>query len=1063
MTTLKEHTVQMAAIQWLQALGYTYQEGSTLPRDTKKVVLENELRAFLQRTYTGVPASALEEALQSFTQLQSLDTANRNREFHLKLSQGISIAWKDAQEKEHATHFYPINFQNPAANSFICADEVAIVGKNSRRADLVIFINGLPLVVFEFKNPFDAEVGIDNAHNQIRNYVLDIPQLFDFNALCVISDGLEAEHGMYSSALEWFAPWKSIDGEHVVNGTNSEASAPLSLRKAPYNLPGSADTERSRSDQSDLQLETLLNGLFPKATLLNYIRHFIFHENHNGKIIKKGAKYHQYYGITRAADSAVRNLKPHGDGRLGVIWHTQGSGKSISMAMLTGILRQLPELKNPTIVIQVDRSDLDQQLYENFVLAKDLVGDVQHAETTDELRALLSTDGGGVVFTTIEKFRLKTTHDRTLSALTERSRSGAEGWGDGTQDTERSRSDHEIKEITHPVLSERFNLIVMADEAHRTQYGFKSGGFAQNIRRALPNASFIGFTGTPVDSKNADTAQVFGKTIHTYDIKQAVEDGATVPINYEPKMVPLNIKAEFTEELEEISESEETDRKGVWAAIEDAAGSNDRVAKVASDILEHFKKRTASLDGKAMVVCMSRRNCVKMYDALAVLEGCPEIAVIMTSNPGKDPEAWNQHMRTKDSMEAVKKRFRDPEDPLKMVIVRDMWLTGFDAPCAHTMYIDKIMKGHNLMQAIARVNRVFEGKTNGLVVDFIGISGLLAAATKKYTGEGGKGKPTIDIDEVVELCLAQLEATKALMQPFTVQQVVEMKETERFTWFQAQLNLLMSSDAITDNFLREERKLTELVAMCSSDPRIWDIQEEVSIIQKFRERIRKIKYPPGPQRQENQRIKDLISKSLESHNIVDLAAMYDLDNIDISIIDDRFQAIVKEKGEENIKVELLRRIINDELKVRMNKNIHRMTNLKIELEKVLGKYHQNSLDSIAAIKHLLDIAAEFKNDDKRTQELGLTEDELAFYDLLSANEHLMNEAGPIQDLVHTVVASVKKNLQLDWTKKEDAKAAIRLAVKKELRGKVPFSELDKILKEVIEQAEGQYGQWPMVG
>jgi type I restriction enzyme, R subunit len=1000
MTPLKEHTVQKAAIQWLQASGYTYQEGSTLPRDTKKVVLETELRAFLQRTYTGVPASAIEEALQSFTQQQSLDTANRNREFHLKLSQGISIAWKDAQEKEHATHFYPINFENPAANSFICADEVAIVGKNSRRADMVIFINGLPLVVFEFKNPFDAEVGIDNAHRQIGHYVLDIPQLFDFNALCVISDGLEAEHGMYSSALEWFAPWKSEDGEHT-------------------------------EQKAELQLETLLSGLFPKATLLNYIRHFIFHENHNGKIIKKGAKYHQYYGITRAAESAVKNLKPDGDGRLGVIWHTQGSGKSISMAILTGILRQLPALKNPTIVIQVDRSDLDQQLYENFVLAKDLVGDVQHAETTDELRALLSSDGGGVIFTTIEKFRLKELE--------------------------------EGKELAHPVLSERYNLIVMADEAHRTQYGFKSGGFAQNIRRALPNASFIGFTGTPVDGKNADTAQVFGETIHTYDIKQAVEDGATVPINYEPKMVPLNIKAEFTEELEEISESEETDRKGVWAAVEDAAGAADRVAKVAADILEHFKKRTASLDGKAMVVCMSRRNCVKMYDALTALEACPEIAVIMTSNPGKDPEAWNPHMRTKDSMEAVKKRFRDPEDPLKMVIVRDMWLTGFDAPCAHTMYIDKIMQGHNLMQAIARVNRVFEGKTNGLVVDFIGISSLLAAATKKYTGEGGKGKPTIDIDEVVELCLSQLEATKTLMQPFTVQQVVEMKETERFTWFQAQLNLLMTSDAKTDNFLREERKLTELVAMCSSDPRIWDIQEEVAIVQKFRERIRKIKYPPGPQRQENQRIKDLISKSLESHKIVDLAAMYDLDKIDISIIDDRFQAIVKEKGEENIKVELLRRIINDELKVRMNKNIHRMTNLKMELEKVLSKYHQNSLDSIAAIKHLLDIAAEFKNDDKRTQELGLTEDELAFYDLLSANEHLMNEAGPIQDLVHTVVASVKKNLQLDWTKKEDAKAAIRLAVKKELRGKVPFSELDKILKEVIEQAEGQYGEWPMVG
>jgi type I restriction enzyme R subunit len=1062
MSTLAEHTVQKAAIQMLQALGYQHKEGNALDRDVKKVVLVHELRAFLKRTYAELPASAIEEALVAFTQHEGLDTAHRNREVHLKMTQGVSISWKDAAEKEHAKHLYPFNYDHPEANSFWCAEEVTIVGKNTRRTDLLIFINGIPVVVFEFKNPFDAEVGIDNAHRQISNYVLDIPQLFDYNAFCVISDGLETEHGMYSSAQEWFAPWKSIDGEHILN---NEASAPLSLRKAA-NTELSTDRTLSGAEgwgdgtQSDLQLETLLNGLFPKATLLNYLRHFIFHEDHNGKIIKKGAKYHQYWGITKAAKSAVQNIKPTGDGRLGVIWHTQGSGKSISMAMLTGILRQLPEMKNPTIVIQVDRSDLDQQLYENFILAKDLVGEINHATTTDQLRALLSTDGGGVIFTTIEKFRLK----ELAEASTPDSAEPAEVLSlQNSTVTERSRSDISTKEQVHPVLSERYNLIVMADEAHRTQYGFKSGGFAQNIRRALPNASFIGFTGTPVDSKSADTEQVFGKTIHTYDIKQAVKDGATVPINYEPKMVPLNIKAEFADELEEVTEDEEADRKGVWAAVEDAAGSKERVEKVASEILTHYAARTSTLEGKAMIVCMSRRNCVKMYDALTALEGCPEVAVIMTSNPGKDPKEWNAHMRTSQNMEAIKKRFRDPEDPLQMVIVRDMWLTGFDAPCAHTMYVDKIMKGHNLMQAIARVNRVFEDKPNGLVVDFIGISGLLATATKKYTDEGGEGKPTIEMDEVVPLFMEQLDKTRSLLHEFDAEVVRNMSEVERLKWFNKQLNELLVSDPITDAFLLEERKLTELMAICNSDKRIWPFQDEVAIIQKFRERIRKIKFPPGPQRQKNERIKDLISKSLESQNIVDLAAMYDLDNIDISIIDDRFQAMVKEKGEENIKVELLRRIINDELKVRMLKNIRKMTNLKDELEKVLGQYHKNSLDSIAAIKHLLDIANEFKNDDKRTRELGLSEDELAFYDLLTANEHLINQTGPIQDLVHTVVASVKKNLQLDWTKKEDAKAAIRLAVKKELRGKVPFSELDKILKEVIEQAEGQYGEWPMVG
>lgn len=1000
MTGMKEITVQKAAIEWLTSLGYSRKEGNSLTRDLKKVVLEDELRSFLQKTYPGVPTTAINEAMATFTQQAGMDLDRRNQDFHRKMTQGISVSWKDAQGKEQAKHIYPINYEAPESNTFICADEVTIIGKNTRRTDLLIFINGLPVIVFEFKDMFSAKVGVDNAHGQLLHYIQDIPQLFDYNAFAIVSDGMEALHGMYNAPFEWFAPWKSLAG----NVTEQRV---------------------------ELQLETLLKGLFPKATLLNYLKNFIFHEDHNGKIIKKGAKYHQFWGVNRAVNSALANIKPLGDGRLGVIWHTQGSGKSISMAILTGILRSLPQLRNPTIVIQVDRSDLDQQLYENFVLCKDLVGDVQHAETTDELRTLLSTDGGGVIFTTIEKFRLKELE-----------------FG---------------KEVAHPVLSERYNLIVMADEAHRTQYGFKDGGFAQNIRIALPNASFIGFTGTPVDGKGADTELVFGETIHTYDIKQAVEDGATVPIYYEPKMVPLNIKAEFTRELETIEDDEEEGTHAVWAAIEDAAGAEERVKTVAADILTHFKARTAALDGKAMIVCMSRKNCVKMYNALTALEHCPEIAVIMTSNIGTDPESWNPHIRTKDSMEAIKKRFRTPDDPLKMVIVRDMWLTGFDAPCVHTMYVDKVMKGHNLMQAIARVNRVFEDKPNGLVVDFIGISGFLAAATKKYTGSGGEGTPTIDMDAVVALCLAQFLEVKALMGNFDLTEINAMTEAERLSWSSTLVNDLLQSDQITDAFLKEERKLTELVAMTSSDKRIWVIQEEVGVIQKFRDVIRKIKTPPGPQRKKNDRIKDLISQSIESHKIVDLAAMYDLDKIDISIVDDRFQAIVQEKGEENIKIELLRRIINDELKVRMVKNIRKMTSLKEELEKVLSNYHKNSLDSIAAIKHLLDIAAEFQNDDKRTKELGLTEDELAFYDLLSANEKSLNEAGPIQDLVHKVVASVKKNLQLDWTKKEDAKAAIRLAVKKELRGKVPFSALDKLLQEVIEQAEGQYGDWPMEG
>lgn len=1006
MTEFLEITVQRAAIEWLQELGYTYREGNAIEREQKKVVVEEELRSFLESTYPELPATVVNEAIVKFTQQTAMDTHYRNQEFHLKMSNGVDVTWKDKEGKEHARHIYPINYVEPEKNSFVCADEFTIVGKNTRRADLIVFINGLPIVLFEFKNMFDSETGVEDAHNQIQHYVLDIPQLFDFNAITVVSDGKEALHGMYSSAMEWFAPWKSITGD---------------------------DIEQNQS----LQLETMIRGLFPKTTLLNYIKNFIFHEDHNGKLVKKGAKYHQYWGISAAVKSTLKNIRPRGDGRLGVIWHTQGSGKSISMAILTGILRQLPELKNPTIVIEVDRSDLDEQLYDNFVLCKDLVGDVQHATSTDNLRELLSTEGGGVIFTTIEKFRLK---------------SGTTG----------SQEEDEL-EFVHPVLSERENIIVLADEAHRTQYGFNDGGFAQNIRRALPNASFLGFTGTPVDSKDSDTEQVFGATIHTYDIKQSVEDGATVPIYYEPKMVPLHIKGEYANELETTTEDSGNENSVVWAAIEDAAGAKDRVEKVARDILTHYTERCKALEGKAMIVAMSRRNCVKIYDALTALDGCPEVAVIMTSNIAKDPKEWNPHVRTSKEMEAIKKRLRNPDDPLKMVIVRDMWLTGFDAPCIHTMYVDKVMKGHNLMQAIARVNRVFEGKPSGLVVDFIGISGFLAAATKKYTGGGGKGKPTFDQDEAVQLCLEQLSTVKSLMNDFDLNELNELSAGEKLNWSNNIVNDLLVNDQITETFLKEEKKLTDLVAMTKSSPEIWEIQEEVGVIQRIRQTVRKIKYPPGAGRTKKDVIKDLISKSLEANTIVDLARMYDLDTIDISIIDDRFQAIVKDKGSENIKIELLRRIINDEIRIKAHKNIRKATTLKEELERVLSNYHKNSLDSIAAIKHLLEIAEELQNEDRRLKELGLSEEELAFYDLLNSKSNLLNQAGPIQDLVHKVVNGVKRNLEIDWTKKENARSAIRLEVKRALKGKVPFSELDNILKEILEQAEGQYKNWPDAG
>ena len=1000
---LKEINIENAAIDWLSNLGYTYQHGNEIERDIKKVVLEDQLANFIAKQYPHMPALAQKEAVAEFISNEGTDVFYRNRDFHLKLANGIDVSWKDANGKEDAEHVYVIDYEHPENNHFLAVNQFTIQGKNKRRPDLLIFVNGLPLIVFEFKNFFDEDATIENAFNQIRHYIKDIPALFEFNAITVISDGNKAQHGMFSSGLEWFAPWKSVDGKTTV--------------------------------EDDFQLDTLINGLFPKERLLNYIKHFIFHEDHNGELIKKGAKYHQYFGVNLAIEASKQAIKPIGDGRIGVIWHTQGSGKSISMAILTGMLQQAPELKNPTIVVQVDRADLDEQLHDNFVLAKDLVGKVQHATSTDELREMLSAGSGGVIFTTIEKFRLK-----GLSAAD--------------------------REAEHPILSDRENIIVMADEAHRTQYGLLDG-YAANLRKALPNASFIGFTGTPVDSRDADTIEVFGNVIHTYDIKQAVADKATVEIFYEPRLVKLHLEnQDIDSEVDEITEGTEDDGSLKWAAIEDAAGAESRVNDIAQDVLAHFTSRNETLEGKAMVVCMSRRNCVKMYNALTALEGCPEVAVIMTGNISKDPVDWNPHIRTSKEAEGVKKRFKNPEDPLKIVIVRDMWLTGFDAPCVHTMYVDKVMKGHNLMQAITRTNRVFKDKNAGVIVDYIGIGDRLKNATDKYTAGGGKGKPTIDIDQALEMFYNQVDTCKAFFSDaIDYSDWKVLGDGDKMKLVKEGSNEIVANDEKASSFMTEEKKLTGLVAIVKNQRNeIADYAGDVRFIQHVAKAVRKIKSVKSVRNKQREQIQEIISRSIESDEIVDVYAMAGIEKPDISILDDQFLLGAKhEKTGDAIKIEMLRNILKDEIKLRLRKNIKYYTSLKEEIEKIIERYHTNAIDSYTTILELVERAKELQSADKRTQELGLSDEELAFYDILHAKEDIINEPGKMRDIVHAVVKAVKSNLQLDWTKKENAKAAIRLAVKKELRGKVTISELNKILAEIMDQAKGQYSEWPAVG
>ena len=713
-TIATESSFELATIQRLQKLGYRYQYGGPVDRPLHTVVLDEPLAGYLRRRYPHLPPEAIEHAIQVVSAPEGATLDRRNMAFQALLRDGYTLRYEVGGE-EKFEHLYFLNFEQPVLNDFLAVNQLTVQGGtpdapgNTRRADLVVYVNGLPLVLFEVKNPWDEYVDVAGAYNQVGHYTVDIPQLFVHNAFCVVSDGTTTLHGMYSAGFEWFAPWKSIDGVAVEPNTTGS-------------------------------MKTLIEGLFAKDRLVDYVRNYIVHEVVNDVITKKGAKYHQYFAVRIAVDRTVRAMQSN-DKRVGVVWHTQGSGKSLSMIFLTGILRRWPGL-NPTIVVQVDRTDLDTQLYDDFVAAKALVGTVHQADSVDALRDLLKTEGGEVICSTIEKFQLQRKHG----------------------------------ERRHPILSEHANILVIADEAHRTQYNLLDG-FGYHLRQALPNASFIGFTGTPVDKEDANTIQLFGEAIHVYDMQQAKDDKAVVGIYYEARHIPLRLdNPHIDANLDEITEQQEVAlpagdlerAKTRWADIAQAAGTEDRVATLAADLLAHFNQRQTSLKGKAMVVCMSRRNCVALYDALTALPGCPEVKIVMTGNLSADPKTWSEagHITTKGKRKAIKARYIKPEDPLKIVIVRDMWLTGFDAPCVNTLYVDKPMKGHNLMQAIARVNRVFHDKPGGLIVDYIGIADDLKEATHKYTTGGGRGELAEDlITAAVNAFLDQLALTRDCLPP----------------------------------------------------------------------------------------------------------------------------------------------------------------------------------------------------------------------------------------------------------------------------------------------------------
>jgi type I restriction enzyme R subunit len=1014
-----ETTFELTTIERLEQLRYQHVFGPEIERAPDQVVLKDVLRASLAARYPDLPDAALDEAVARISRPDGVDTLRRNMAFHQMLTRGLELKVEfpdrapDGGPNGRIEHrlIYPVDWEHPAHNDFRVVNQFPIHGQNDRRPDLVIFINGLPLVVFELKNPYAAEPTVDDALNQIQHYSNDIPQLFDTNALVVVSDGVTTLHGMWTASHEWYAPWKSIDGFDIEPNTTGS-------------------------------MKTLIEGLFPKDRLLAYIRDFIVFEVVSDKITKKGAKYHQFFAVRLAAAKAIETYKRAGAGqadrRIGVIWHTTGAGKSLSMAFLVGILLRQPELENPTFVIQVDRNDLDNQLHDQFVAARSLVGDVQHADSVDDLRRLLQTEGGGVIFTTIEKFRLKT----------------------------------DVGEIEHPELSGRSNIIVIADEAHRSQYGFTEG-YARNLTEALPHAMRLGFTGTPVSLSSADTVQVFGDVIHTYDIGQSQQDHATVPIYYEPRQIKVRLsQADIDAALDEITQGQEMDeveqRKGRWAALAAAAGAKDRLDELARDLLAHFLDRTATLRGKAMAVCMTRENCVRLYDALTALPDCPEVKIVMTGNLSEDPPEWSAagHLTTKAQREAIKQRMITPDDPLKLVIVCDMWLTGTDIPCLHTLYVDKPMQGHNMIQAISRVNRVFRDKPHGLIVDYIGIGDELREATAKYTQGGGKGDPAPDIESTARpLFLAELDSIRALLPAghdygaWRRMTPIEMEDLYALVYGH------LADDTLRDHFLQAELRLSSAFLLVKHLDDCRKLADEVIFYQRVRQQSSKLSPGTKPRTQALDRaVRDLVDEHVASEGAVDIFQAAGLERADISILDDQFLQTFKDRPQENLRLKLLQRLVENEIQLRRKQNITRARSFKELLEATLQKYHNRLIDAAEVVRVMIQIRQDMAAEEQRARALGLDADELAFYDAVAVNFFGLYDEAFLRDLIHDVVHTVKNNLKVDWTEphREDVHSTVRAAVRRELRRRnVRQQDLEPFLGYILDQAKEIYADWPV--
>ena len=1024
---MEEKDVEDAALTWLQGLGWRTAYGPNIAigglfaerRNYKDVVLMLRLRDALGRLNPDLPAEALDDAFRKLTRLEGATLETRNRHFHKMLVDGVKVPYRDKDGNERWKDAQILDYENTDNNDWLAVNQFTVEEHDHRRRlDVALFVNGLPLGLIELKNAADPNATVWSAWRQLQTYKSELPTLFAMNAALIVSDGLQARVGTLTAGREWVKAW------------------------------------RSPADGTRHGLQVMLESLCQPARWLSLLRDFIVFEDDSGTLAKKMAGYHQVDAVEmalretlraaglREAQEGERAGGKTGDGRIGVVWHTQGSGKSLTMAFYAGRIIREPAMRNPTLVLLTDRNDLDNQLFGTFSRCQDILRQPpMQAESRADLQAKLAVEAGGVVFTTIQKFF------------------------------------PERKGGKYPCLSERSNIVVIADEAHRSQYDFIDG-FARHMRDALPNASFIGFTGTPIEQQDASTRAVFGDIISVYDIQRSVADGATVPIYYENRLAKIDLdeqeRPNIDPDFEEATEGEELEQqeklKTKWAQLEALAGADKRLKQVAKDIARHYETRLKTLEGKAMIVCMSRRICVDLYRELVRLrpawERDDEIKIVMTGN-ANDPDDWQQHVRNKTRREALAKRFRDPEDSFRIVLVRDMWLTGFDAPNLHTMYVDKPMRGHGLMQAIARVNRVFRDKPGGLVVDYLGLAPELKRALATYTDSGGAGKTALKQEEAVKVMLEKYEICCALFHGFDRSRwPLDLSSDERKGILAAAQDHILAQENGKDRCLKSVRELSQAFALSVPHEQAIRIRDDLAFFQNVQAAL--AKRAPGSAKSEDEidhAIRQIISRAIAPEGVVDIFKAAGLDKPDVSILSEEFLAEVQGMPHRNLAVELLQKLLKGELASRRRKNLVEARSFEEMLEKTLLRYQNRAIEAAAVIEELIDLARKMREAESRGEEMGLTEEELAFYDALETNDSAVKVLGDetLRDIARELVNTVRTNVTIDWTLRENVRANLRRLVKRILRkyGYPPDKQAQATLT-VLEQAETLSEGWALV-